>query len=190
MIRKSIVLLACLCFSCTAAAMGAGENKSLFSAAISFGGDDLGEDIRGGGDMSLSYGRLFPLDNNTHLQLGVGLKYDYTGASNGDIWFYRIPLELMLFKESGPFRAGGGLVYHFAPTYEAEVNGISSKIDFDDAVGIALQVDLFFKTNFSVGIRYEYISYTPEYFIYTPSQELLYSVDGSSLGIYGSLYFK
>ncbi|MFC1748076.1 hypothetical protein ACFL2V_04650 [Pseudomonadota bacterium] len=190
MIKKCFMLVAYMCFSCTAMAVDIGDKRNMFAAAVSFGGDDLGDGLSGGGDISLLYGRTFPLNHGVQFQLNAGIKNDYVAASNGDIWFYRFPLEALFFKKFDRYRFGAGPVYHLKPKYEATLSNGSSVIDFRSAVGLAFQADQFLSSRLSTGLRLEYITYTPKQFIYnTQTNVVMHSVNGSSLGVFIRYHF-
>ena len=189
--KKGWMLLVALCFSTQAVGWELGEYKYGSMVGLSFGGDDLSNGIEGGGDLTLAFSRIHLLRQRTQLQLNAGIKSDYVNGSNGSIWFRRFPIEVLFFKDMGEYRVGGGVVYHISPAYDGEVDGSKSELRFSNSTGVAIQADAFLTHNLSIGVRMEKISYKPPQFIYNPqTNEVLHSVDASSLGIVGQVYFN
>lgn len=92
--------------------------------------------------------------------LTIGWKSASINAANGDLDFTRFPLEAMVFYNTYSFRYGGGLTYHLNP--ELKVSGAAPDVgrDYDDAVGIILQVDYRATDYLGIGLRYTVLEYS------------------------------
>jgi hypothetical protein len=97
------------------------------------------------------------------LQGTIGVKYStILQASNGNINYYRFPLELLAFGRWKGFRAGIGPVYHFANSISGSGILTSNTYSFDNALGVTAQVDYTFLGHWGIGARYTSISYQPQ----------------------------
>jgi hypothetical protein len=96
-------------------------------------------------------------------QLTAGMKLSNAGGSNGKAYWWRFPLETLLFYRNTrlPFRIGGGLTTHFAESIRG--NGVASglRTDFATALGYIVQVDYVFgkASRMALGARFTGIRY-------------------------------
>jgi hypothetical protein len=97
---------------------------------------------------------------NNPIELDVTLAYKSSlGAAGdlfGDVDWSLWPLEALGFYRLGPLRVGGGLTYHIKPKLEG--SDVASSIEFKNALGAVLQVDLNFGRR-AIGVRYTAIEY-------------------------------
>lgn len=103
-------------------------------------------------------------DMNFESEMIVSYKAEQVSASNGDLRFTRFPLDVLAFYRVDSVRMGAGVTYHYAPKLKG--NGFVSKvnIEFEDAVGMILQVDYLFgrpkeRAGTYVGLRYTWLDY-------------------------------
>lgn len=185
-----LVLMACLPLNAQAAGM-------VLTGEIAFGGDDLvivsgGEDLHAGELLNLGIGFDFDLNAAKTLLLRTGINYKFTAveASNGDAYFDRWPLDLILVWRQGNASLGAGLTYHLSPSYEIDANGITSEADFDDALGLLLQAGFMVTPTMELGVRVTMIEYEPSVpLTWWPSGAPIDKVDGDSFGFYVSVGF-
>lgn len=185
-----ITVLACTPLQAPAAGL-------VLTGEIAFGGDDMvvvtnGDDLQAGELLNLGIGYDFDLNAAKSLLLRTGINYKFTAvdASNGDADFTRWPLDLILVWRQGTASLGAGLTYHLSPSYEATVNGLSTKVDFDDAPGFLLQAGLMVTPTMELGARVTLIEYEPaQPTVMLPSLTPVNKVDGDSIGIYLSVGF-
>jgi hypothetical protein len=171
----------------------------VLTGEIAFGGDELAsvsgdydEDLRAGQLLNLGIGYDFDLNaaKTLLLRAGINYKFDSIDADNGEADFDRWPLDLILVSRQGAFSLGAGITYHLSPTYEATINGFSTRVDFDDALGFLLQAGYRMTEKIELGARVTLIEYEPsEPLVMFPSLERIDEVDGDSFGVYISFGF-
>jgi hypothetical protein len=171
----------------------------VLTGEIAFGGDklasvsgDYDEDLRAGQLLNLGIGFDFDLNpaKTLLLRAGINYKFDSIDADNGEADFDRWPLDLILVSRQGNVALGAGLTYHLSPSYEATVNGFSTEVDFDDALGFLLQAGFMVTPTLELGGRVTLIEYEPSQpTVMFPSLTPVDKVDGDSIGIYVSVGF-
>jgi hypothetical protein len=171
----------------------------VLTGEIAVGGDKLAsvsgdyeEDLRAGQLLNLGIGYDFDLNpaKTLLLRAGINYKFDSIDADNGEADFDRWPLDLILVSRQGNFSLGAGITYHLSPTYEDTINGISTRIDFDDSLGFLLQAGYMMTPTMELGARVTLIEYEPsEPLVLLPSLERINEVDGDSFGVYISIGF-
>lgn len=150
----------------------------VIGGAIEFGGDDIGrvfftdgssEDLTAGEGISLEIG-LFgrPSPAPFTLRGTVGFKYTTSQAENADINVNRLVLNVIGTHEIGQFRVGGGITHHSNISFDSD--GLGSDQDFDDALGLTLEIGWSWLV-----LSYTAIDYEPE----GTNQE----VDASNIGL-------
>lgn len=171
----------------------------VLTGEIAFGGDELAsvsgdyeEDLQAGQLLNLGIGYDFDLNpaKTLLLRAGINYKFDSIDADNGEADFDRWPLDLILISRQGAFSLGAGITYHLSPSYDATINGISTEVDFDDALGFLLQAGYMMTEKIELGARVTMIEYEPSQpTVLFPSFTPIDEVDGDSFGIYISIGF-
>lgn len=163
----------------------------VLTGEIAFGGDDMavvtnGNDLQAGQLLNLGIGYDFDLNSAKTLRLrtGVNYKFDSVDASNGEADFDRWPLDLLLISRQGNFSLGAGITYHLSPSFEATINGVTSNVDFDDALGFLLQAGYMIGERTEIGARVTLIEYETDRPVVSVSGALTNKVDGDSFGVY------
>lgn len=193
--RKTVIFfVALLMFSDNLFAVDFEKKMNVIGMGLFYGGDNMGgagsDEINAGEDLLLFYGRILPVNRTTQYQLNIGFKDDMVEARNGELWFYRIPLEALFLKRINQYRIGGGLTYHINTTYESELNGVKNVIKFDNALGFVIQAEATHSNFISAGLRYENITYSPPAPIFNPrTGQVMNKVDGSSIGFFAGFHF-
>jgi len=165
--------------------------RFLLGAGLTFGGDTLvtatytdgsSKNITAGGFMMIYGGLDYRLDDAISLQGTLGYHFDTITASNGDVTFSRIPLELLAYYHlNDAFRLGGGVRIVNSP--ELKGNGIAGNVNgtFDNTVGLVIEGEYMMHRTFGIKLRH-----VSEH--YQPSGSPV-SVDGSHFGVLANLYF-
>jgi hypothetical protein len=159
---------------------------------LEFGGDDLAEVTYSDGSKSkIEAGRGFLFFGGARLnvsnttphafdaQASVGMKWAGTKqASNGEVDFFRWPIELLSFYRNTEknFRLGGGFVYQIGNETRGSKAASAASMKLKNTTGVVLQGDYLTapEGGIAVGIRYTFVRYEAR------SGGL--SVDGDSLG--------
>ena len=168
----------------------------VLTGEVAFGGDDLavvsgGENIQAGQLLNLGIGYDFDLNTAKTLRLrtGINYKFDSVDASNGEADFDRWPVDILLISRQGNFALGAGVTYHLSPTYEDTINGVSSRIDFDDSLGLLLQAGYMVAERIELGARVTLIEYESTQPLVMIGGGITNKVDGDSIGLYVSAGF-
>lgn len=169
----------------------------VLTGEIAFGGDDLAVvsgdsgDLQAGQLLNLGIGYDFDLNaaKTLRLRTGINYKFDSVDADNGEADFDRWPLDFILISQQGNFSLGAGLTYHLSPSFEATVNGSTSRVDFDDALGFLLQAGYMVAERIELGARVTLIEYESDSLLVTPGGAITNKVDGDSFGLYISAGF-
>ncbi|BAV35004.1 hypothetical protein SCL_2727 [Sulfuricaulis limicola] len=168
----------------------------VLTGEIAFGGDDLavvtsGSDLQAGQLLNLGIGYDFDLnaDKSLRLRAGINYKFDNVNATNGDATFDRWPLDLILISRQGNISLGAGLTYHLSPTFEATVNGSTSRVDFNDSMGFLLQAGYMVAERIELGARVTLIEYESDSPLVMTNGAITNKVDGDSIGLYVSAGF-
>lgn len=173
-----------LLFSGTANA----EMEPILSVGLQGGGDELvNVDLNAGGGISLGAGMSFSQADSTlsyRIKLHVLFNAVELTDPDGAVLFYTFPLELGLFNRWNKHEFGGGLSYHFEPSYEFRYDRsfFDHSVNVDNATGLFLQYNYIFSQSESstygndtyIGVKFTSIDY----------EIGNASVDASSLGIH------
>lgn len=114
------------------------------------GGDKLAEvrfsdgsrqSVNGGGLVHFGAGLTWqPQDTPFMLQSTIGYHVDNVTASNGDVTFSRVPIEVLGFYTGVPrWRFGGGARFVSSIELSSDVNGFSDSIKFKDTTGAVFE---------------------------------------------------
>ncbi len=171
---------------------------SIGSAPI--GGDELwgtsGKDLEAGAGIYGDIGVLHqPQDSVISYQVTFGLKFDFIDFNGGDASTFSVPLNAMVFyNNTNNFRFGAGVVYELGPEYSVddESRRISSDIEFDDALGFAIELGYFLNEKAFLGARYTSIDYDMpdgQALVSTGGGAPITSVDANNLGIHIGIMF-
>lgn len=168
----------------------------VLTGELAFGGDDLavvagGEDLQAGQLLNLGIGYDFDLNaaKTLLLRAGINYKFDSVDADNGEADFDRWPLDVLLISRVGNFALGAGITYHLSPSFEATVNGSTSRVDFDDSLGFLLQAGYLVAERIELGARVTLIEYESDQPLMLINGAISNKVDGDSFGIYISAGF-
>jgi hypothetical protein len=144
-----------------------------------FGGDDLltvdftngkSQDVKAGQGIVFSGGLHFRPVASTpfDVQALVGYKYVTTAASNADITFTRVVLQLLGdYQFDNGVYLGGGLVQHTNAKLDGD--GYFRNVEFDDATGYSIETGWRW-----VGLHYTHIEY---------KNAFVGKIDGSHVGL-------
>ena len=185
MLLRNVLLLVLLVFGLAPAYATEQINWVVFGA-LEVGGDKVGvvefddgesDSIKAGELLYVAGGLIIPISEVFETQLTFGYKTDTVSAENGDVSFDRFPMEALVFYRTEQWRFGGGLNYHLAPTLEGDGFASAADVDFDNALGITLEVDYALSENGFLGLRTTMIEYELSDF---PGED---KVDGDSIGI-------
>ncbi|MFN0313975.1 MAG: hypothetical protein ACKVQA_02890 [Burkholderiales bacterium] len=170
-IRQWVLLLAGVT-SWTCA--GAVDLRPVLRAGAEFGGDKLFSlvftdgsttNVKAHDGFSLGGGASFLNESKSfEIETTLSYKFHFTNASNGDVTWSRIPLDVVGFYRLSRVRLGGGLTYHLSPRVKG--SGVASNLDikFDNAAGVVLQADYLFSGKESgqgmyLGLRFTSLKY-------------------------------
>jgi hypothetical protein len=166
-------------------------NGLVLGMELSGGGDDIaimtsGDRIRAGELLYFGAGYNYSLnsDNTLFLRSMLGFKFVDINAKNGDLKFTRFPLDFIFIKRLDAFSLGAGPTYHLSPNYEGTVNGVSSKIDFDNSLGFLVQGSYYFAQQTELGVRFTSIDYKTSTPIVLPDGTVTKKLSGNSAGIF------
>jgi opacity protein-like surface antigen len=166
--------------------------KFLLGVGLTDGGDNLvtvqfsdgsTDKVRAGGLVLLYGGGEYRLTNQLALQATVGYHINDTrAASNGNVKFDRVPVDLLaLYSVSDKIRLGGGA--QFVSGVKLKGSGVASNINqkFDSTVGVIAEGEYLFTPHIGLKLRYVSEKFTPE-----DGGE---KIDGSHVGLLFSYYF-
>lgn len=161
-----------LCFA-GAAASHAVEVRPMVKTGYDFGGETLATVVYTDGttrSIKSNEGLFFGggasiLNEAKTIEAEIALTYKIAriNATNGDLDWTRMPLDVLVFYRMPRIRVGGGLTYHMNP--EVEGSGVARNVNlqFDNAFGVILQADWLImdrKTlTMALGLRYTNIEY-------------------------------
>lgn len=126
----------------------------VFGADLTFGGDELGgtydintgekiEDLTAGGLIYVYGGYDFILSQDSFSSMGLrttlGWHFDSVSADNGDIYFDRYPLNLIVHQKFNSIDLGAGITYHINPILDQSDTGFGN-ISFDNSLGFRVEV--------------------------------------------------
>lgn len=148
---------------------GTNPLRPFLAGGLTFGGDDLievqfsnssNETLEAGGLIDLKAGLIYDMPESPwSLQGSIGYHFDSIDAENGDASINRYPLELLGFYNTEKHRFGGGLSYHMSPEFEVDLLGMNGTVEFDDAVGLALEYGFKVNQNCILALRGVFIDY-------------------------------
>ena len=136
-------------------------------AALEGGGDTLArssldDELSAGGGIKLAIGAQNWLDDagSSSLRFSVGYQWDDVSGRNGSAELDTMTFDAVYLINSGPHSFGVGAVWHASPRYRATVDGITTSVDFDDAIGPVLQYGYRFSPGLELGFRFSDLEYT------------------------------
>jgi hypothetical protein len=163
------------------------------AGAYEFGGDNLAtvyfndgssQNLHAGQGILLAVGGHFQPARHSpwDLMLTAGYKLDHAGASNGDLSFDHIPVELIgSYRWGNGIRIGAGPVYHTNIEFKGSGDlGSAPSVKYKDAFGEQLQAGWKF-----VALTYTFIRYKPseDYLVQNGAVYKLNSIRGDNFGI-------
>jgi hypothetical protein len=169
----------------------ANELKGIIGLGVGDGGDTLYHGyyystgdyapVKAGGDIAYFLGLQFHVDETSKVRTLLGIKQAQEGASNGEVKFRRAFIDAIYLKNFAAHNLGFGGTYHTDVQFKCDLVDICDyKVKYDDSLGVMVlyEYDFAYNTSYPIflGVKYEYIEYTPK------SADPV--VDGSSLGIY------
>jgi hypothetical protein len=152
---------------CAASTVSAEETKPFIIGGFAFGGESLvstsGEDLDAGGFLYFGGGMIHePKNGNLLYQFSIGYKFDtveFSGPS-GDSTVSVMPLDAMVFYKVDKMRLGAGLAYYLNPKWEFCLDaGGCATANFDDALGLALEIRHQWTDILFWGARYTNVEY-------------------------------
>lgn len=193
MIRFSSATICALMFLICGSAE-ATKIRPAFTSALEFGGDKLiditysdgskssieaGRGIVFGGGVNIDLSETVP--HTFEAQLTAAIKWTSAKeAKNGNVDWYRFPLELISFYHNTErnYRLGGGLTYQIANELKGSGDAAAAAMKFDNGAGYVLEGDYFFgeKKDLILGVRYTGINYRAQ-------NAASSTINGSSWGI-------
>ena len=146
---------------------GLGHAELYFELALEGGGETLarssdGLELNAGGGIKFAGGVINNFGENNHSRLSLALGYlsDSIDASNGEGDLDSFTFDAIYSRLFHLHRLGVGLSYHIGPEYSDSVDGFgSTRIEFDDALGIILQYGYALTPGFQLGARYTLMDY-------------------------------
>ena len=169
------VLLGFLVHSLPAAAeidFGIDLNSRFYiTAGYSLGGEDLEEfefddgdsdEVTTGDGFHIGAGGYLAFSPHFQLQSGFSYFLDQTSANNADMSVTRFTYELMPFFVYQKHRLGGGLIVHFAPEFEREINDETLTLEFETAAGFQVEYGYEINREYMFGLKLANINYTLE----------------------------
>ena len=167
--------------------------RPLLGMGLTFGGDTLAttfftdgtqNDIKAGQLVQLYGGLEYRATPLLSIQATVGYHVDNSSASNGNVKFSRIPVELLgHFHASETWQFGGGLRVVNSPKLSS--SGAASSIgsvDFDNTTGLVIEGE--YRLNSKLGFKLRYVSESYE----AKAPFAGSTVDGSHIGLMVNWY--
>lgn len=167
------------------------DTTSVAIINMDFGGDTLVDVTYGNGDqadidagrgVTFGGGINWTLSQSTTLQATGAWKFTtIPQATNGDLTWTRLPLELIAYYNSSKHKVGAGISYHISNKLDG--SGVASSLtqDFDNELGYVVSYEYLMSSKMSFVARYTMIEYTP-----TGGG---ISANGNSVGLGISMYF-
>jgi opacity protein-like surface antigen len=165
--------------------------RPVIGAGLTFGGDKLATaeyqnggsiDIHAGSMVTFYAGADFRVTDAFSLQATIGYHVDNASATNGDIRFERMPIELLAYGHIGQqWRVGGGARYVSNPKLKSSGAADIGDYSFDNAVGGVIEAEYMVMPR--LGVKMRYVS---EKFKLSGSSE---KIDGSHVGFLANYYF-
>jgi len=157
----------------SAAASQAAEVRPMVKVGFDFGGETLAtvvytdgttRSIKSNEGVFIGGGAsIFNEAKTIETEIALTYKIARISATNGDLEWTRVPLDVLVFYRMHRFRAGGGLTYHMNPEVTGSGLARNVNLQFDNAFGLILQADWLImdrKTlTMALGLRYTNIEY-------------------------------
>ena len=138
-------------------------------ASLESGGDtlarsSLGDELNAGGGVKLAIGTQNWLDDagSSALRLSVGYLWDDVSGSNGSAELEALTFDALYLIHSGPHSFGVGAAWQASPRYRIHVDGVNSRIDYQDTVGPVIQYSYRFSPGLELGFRFSDLEYEAE----------------------------
>lgn len=123
----------------------------VLNGGLTYGGDTLytvtytnGDttNIKGGGFYQIGVGGLYQFASQpVAIKLSAYLHYDVVTGRNGDVFFYRLPVETLAYYTGiEKLRIGGGIRMVNSPEVSATINGNRETLAFENATGLIAEV--------------------------------------------------
>jgi opacity protein-like surface antigen len=167
------------------------QMRAVVGAGITFGGDKLATaeyenggsiDIRAGSMLTFFGGVDYRVTPAFSLQATIGYHVDNASASNGDIRFERMPIELLAYYHTADkWRVGAGARYVSNPKLKSSGAADIGDYSFDNTVGAVIEAEYMMTPKFGLKMRYV----TEKYEI----DGLAEKIDGSHVGLFANYYF-
>ncbi|QNA89181.1 porin family protein [Massilia sp. Dwa41.01b] len=168
--------------------------KSLYfvvGAGLTFGGDKLATaEFENGGEINIHAGSMIALlagleyrvSPEFSVQGTVGYHVDNASASNGDIRFERVPVELLAYYHvNEQVRVGGGLRYVTNTALRSSGAGDIGDYDFKNTTSPVAEIE--YLVSPQVGIKLRYVNDKFE------EKQFGGKVKGDHVGILANFYF-
>ena len=139
----------------------------LISAGLTFGGDTIAtakytdgssKNVNAGGLVQFGLGGSYQFEEApVNLALTANYHYHTAAASNGDITFSRVPVEILAYYTGVErWRFGGGVRFVNSAQATAKVNGNTEKMTFDNTRGYVAEFG--YKAAKSSWVNFRYVS--------------------------------
>lgn len=138
--------------------------RFVIGAGLTFGGDKLAtayytddteEDIRAGGMLALLAGLDYRVSPQFSIQGTIGYHVDNSTASNGDMTFSRVPLELLgYYHVNEQVRVGGGIRHVTSTEFSSSGASDIGDFEFDDSTGAVAEIEYMYSRQLGVKLRW------------------------------------
>ena len=167
---KKLVLATMGCAALLATTVSHAEIKPIFSAGLTFGGEDMytttysgassSESVRAGGFYQFSGGALFGADGGVQLQTTIGVHRDDESKAA----FVRYPLETIAFVQpSENWRIGAGarvvITPKFTADYTTATSTVTQHVNYKTTPGLVLETGYRMHPNAWINFRGVYEKY-------------------------------
>jgi len=98
-------------------------------------------------------------DKSIETEISLSYKFADITASNGDITWSRLPLDVLAFYRMEKVRLGGGLTYHINPELDGSGVATGLNVDFKNSLGFVAQADWRITDRMNLGLRYTMLEY-------------------------------
>lgn len=161
------LLMSASALYCTSAVAANGA-QWMFRLGLDQGGDNLAHvvytdgstaDVRAGNGFYFAAGRSFPLTERLELDTTIGFEFSGVTASNGDITWSYVPVNVIALYKAGRLAFGGGVTDHVAPTLSGSAIASYVNTSYDNAVGSVVEGDHMIGKSILLGLRATHIQY-------------------------------
>ncbi|MDO6705397.1 outer membrane beta-barrel protein [Photobacterium sp. 1_MG-2023] len=147
--------------------IGAGYDIGGDTMTTAYYTDGSSTKVKSAEGLSLFGGIDYFLQDSLKLRGTIGYKFSSASASNGEMTFSRIPVDLLLLRGYQRHQIGAGATYHTGVEFECDVSGYyggcDGTVDFKDSFGFLVhyeyRVPLENNNAFVIGARYTHIDY-------------------------------